>query len=248
MAPGNTGSGVRGDVLRLMPHDDSAPIRLVARAQFRIGRSIHHADLITRIQPDTPENDERTNLLGRIHVFGEIIDGHPTLRDGNGTGPSMNGSTFGGNPLTSSAPMQVERRGVLTLGEHFSVVVIPRLDATGGLHFENGSGPSDAAHTPRGAITFGPTTAEPTLLDAVWLFTRVDFALRPGGSPAWLPPADGNPGSFLHRGGCFWLCNASLPHHAVQSGDHPIDHGYAAPLDPSVPLRLGTKYYSVEIE
>ncbi len=233
--------------LHLIPHDDSHPIHLVARAQFRIGRSPDHSDWIARFQPETPDNEILTNELGRVHVVGEILGGVPTLLDGNGSEASINGSTFDGEPLTAGDATSITRRGVLTLGELYAVDVIPLFANADDLPLEGrsdlGSGQGDL----RGAIVFAPRRLEPTLRDAAWIFTRLDFALRPNGGPAWVVPQRGNPASFVRRDGCFWLVNTNLDVDALSLDDHNVTLGEAVPLSAGGLLRLGAREYSIEI-
>ena len=236
------------DSLRLTPYDESPCIHLIARAQFRIGRSPDDADWIARFQPETPENEIFTNELGRIHVIGEIVQGRPALRDGNGTDPSINGSTFNSQPLTATAGLPVRRRGMLTLGELYAIDLIPlfceRDDfLVAGL--PEWRGQLSEVH---GAIVFAPRLLEPTMRDAAWIFTRLDFALRPTGGPAWLPPDPGNAATFLHCNGEFWLVNANLPSGEIYVDAHDLSDGDAVPLTSARSLRLGAREYSVEVE
>lgn len=131
------GSETPGDLLKLTPHDGGTTIRLVARMQFRIGRSRAEADLLTRFQPETPENTRRTHELGRVQVFGEIIDGEVTLRDGNGTGPSANCSAFDGRPLAADVSMRLRQRGVLDLAGHYGFEVVPQFAMVEDVVIEN---------------------------------------------------------------------------------------------------------------
>lgn len=234
------------DSLHLIPHDDSTPILLVARAEFRLGRSPVHSDWIARFQPETPENEILTNELGRVHVVGEIRGGWPLLCDGNGTEASINGSTFDGHPLAAKVGTPVARRGVLTLGDEYAVDVVPLLadhdDFALGGPSKLGDGHADI----HGAITFALRRIEPTLRDAVWIFTRLDFTLRPSGAPAWLPPQRENPAAFIRRDGRFWLANMNLPGEALVLNDHSVKVGEAVPLSAGETLWLGARKYSIE--
>ena len=234
--------------LHLIPCDDSTPIHLVARAQFRIGRSPDHSDWIARFQPETPENEFLTNELGRVHVVGEIVGGQPVLRDGNGSEASINGSAFDGQALTAKSGTPVRRRGLLALGELYAVELVPLLAESDDFLVEGHPEWGGQQTEIHGAIVFAPVVLEPTLRDAAWIFTRLDFTLRPHGRPAWLPPKRGNPAAFLRCDGRFWLANVSLPDDAVRLGDHRITPGEAIPLAAGESLRLGAREYSIEIE
>ena len=236
------------ELLRLIPRDDSAPIHLVARAQFRIGRSPMHSDWVARFQPDTPENDILSNELGRVHVVAEIIDGQPVLRDGNGTEASINGSTFEGAPLTANVGTAVRHRAMLALGELYVVDVVPLFAEPEDFSIENHSELREGRPEVHGAIVFAPRRIEPTLCNAAWIFTRLDFALRPGGGPAWIAPRRGNPAAFLCRDGRFWLANTSTEGDALQLDGQTVTVGEAVTLSAGETLRLGAREYAIEIE
>ena len=235
------------DSLHLTPHDDSPCIHLVSRSQFRFGRSSDFSDWIARFQPETPENEILSNELGRVHVVGEIVAGRPVLRDGNGTDPSINGSTFDGEPLTSTTGIAVRHRGMLTLGEFYAIDLVPLFSEPDDFLVKGIPEWQDQHSEVHGAIVFSPRLFEPTLRDAVWLFTRLDFALRPTGGPAWLAPDPGNGASFLRCNGEFWLVNASLPHDELVVDGHTLSDGGAVPLTAAKTVRLGAREYSIDL-
>ena len=234
--------------LRLIPEDDSPPIHLVARAQFRIGRSPDDADWITRFLPETDENLIFTNEIGRVHVLGEIIDGLATVRDGNGVDASINGSTFDGEKLTADAATLVQKRGVLTLGELYAVDLVPLFAEPGDFLLDGNPAAQAGGAQVCGAIVFAQRLFAPTLRDAAWIFTRLDFALRPDGGPAWLAPQRENSAAFLRRDGNFWLANMGLPVDALGLDGESIGTGEAVSLAGARSLRLGAREYAVEIE
>ena len=236
------------DSLRLTPYDDSPCIHLIARSQFRIGRSPVHSDWVARFQPETPDNEILTNELGRVHVIGEIIEGRPALRDGNGTDPSINGSTFNSQQLTVSAGIPVRRRGMLTLGELYAIDLVPFYSGPDDFLVEGRPEWRGQPSEVHGAIVFAPRLFEPTLRDAVWIFTRVDFTLRPTGGPAWLPPDPGNAAAFLRCNGEFWLVNANLPNTELNVDGRDLRNGDAVPLTTARSLRLGVREYSIEVD
>lgn len=233
--------------LHLIPLDNSTPILLVAGAKFRIGRSPVHSDWVARFHPETPHNEILTNEIGRVHVVGAILGGWPLLTDGNGTEASINGSTFDGHPLAADVGTPVRRRGVLTLGEQFAVDVVPLLaesdDFAPGGHSKLGDGLADI----HGAITFAPRRIEPVGRDAAWIFTRLDFTLRPSGGPAWLPLARENPAAFVRRDGSFALANMNLPGDVLTLNARSVKVGEVVPLADGETLRLGAREYSIEI-
>lgn len=236
------------DFLRLIPHDDSPPVHLVARPQFRIGRSPDDADWIARFLPETPENLIFTNEIGRVHVVGEVIDGRAMLCDGNSTAASINGSTFHGEPLAVEEGTPVERRGMLTLGELYAVDLIPLFSEAGDFLIE---GPPEWRRDPAeicGAIVFAPRLIEPTLRDAAWIFSRLDFTLRPHGGPAWLSPQRGNPAAFVRCDGHFWLVNAGLRGGELRVDGRGVGVGDVVPLTGAHSVSLGAREYAIEAE
>ena len=252
------GCGTRGDLLMLTPNDGGMRIRLVARTEFRIGRSRAEADLLTRFLPETPENATRTHELGRVQVLGEIIGGEPALRDGNGTRPSANGSTFDGHPLDANSPRPVRQRGVLDLAGRFSFEVIPQFAAAEDFAIENLAAWKDGAARSNfgsatgmspllGAVTFAARAEQPFVRDAVWLFTRVDFSLGENDALVWLPPSRNNPAAFLRSDGGFWIVNAALPAGRVHLDKTTLAPGDAAPLVAGASLRLNTREFALEI-
>ena len=236
------------DSLHLIPHDDSPPIHLVARGQFRIGRSPDHSDWIARFQPETPENEILTNELGRVHVVGEVAGGRPALRDGNGTEASINGSAFDGHPLSANGGTSVRHRGLLALGELYAVDLVPLFCEADDFLIEDHPEWRGQHSDVHGAIVFAPLVLAPTLRDAAWIFTRLDFTLRPNGGPAWLPPKRGNPAAFLRCDGGFWLANANLPGDAMRLDHRSVPVGEAVLLGVGQSLRLGAREYAIEAE
>ena len=235
------------DSLRLTPSDESPCIHLIARPQFRIGRSPDDADWIARFQPETEENEIFTNELGRVHVVGEVVQGRPALRDGNGTDPSINGSTFNDQPLNANAGIPVRRRGMLTLGELYAINLVPLFSEPDDFLVAGLPEWHEEPAAVHGAIVFAPRLFEPTIRDAVWIFTRLDFALRPTGGPAWLAPDPGNVATFLRCHGEFWLVNANLPNGELIVDGYDLSDGDAVPLTTARSLRLGAREYAIEL-
>jgi len=167
-------------------------IRLVARPQFKLGRSREEADFLTWFWPRSPDHDAMSRRLSRVHVIGSVEDGKILIRDAGST----NESTFEGHPLLSEQNNRIEQRGTLILGHEYALDVTPCPSALPeGLHIDNirlWSGPPGATEPPmRGCVRFLPTNSEIALYDALWLFTDANFGAR---GP--LPPL---PGKFLDR-------------------------------------------------
>jgi hypothetical protein len=105
-----------GTTLKLEPIEEAGgtaapPIHLIARKEFRLGRSRQDADFLTWFWPRTAENDERTRRLSKVHVAAEIRGDRLILRDPG----SANRSAFEGQPLDETG-IVLEKRGTLILG------------------------------------------------------------------------------------------------------------------------------------
>ena len=245
------------DVLRLIPgHAEAAPIHLVARSCFHLGRAYHEADFTTRLLPETPENYERTGQISRVHVRGEIIDGEATLRDGNGQNASGNGSWFNGHQLPADPGITLSHRGILNLANEYRLEVIPLFhDHVSDCRFNDFSGETafveqetgHAADGLHGGVAFIPLDGQKPFCDAIWLFSGIGFGLDLDGHVVWdYYGQGGSPGALLHHENRFWIKNTALPEGAVLIGAVPLQRGQIAPLVSGQELRLGTRVYHLQ--
>ncbi len=72
-------------------------IHLVARPEFKLGRSREEADFLTWFWPRSADHDAMTRRMSGVHVAGKLEGGKILIRDAEST----NGSTFEGHPLGS---------------------------------------------------------------------------------------------------------------------------------------------------
>lgn len=173
------GSVEAGTKLKLEPGGAAAGtvrgIHLVARPEFKLGRSRQEADFLTWFWPRTTENEDLTRRLSRVHVVGKIKNGKTLLHDAGST----NESTFDGLPLHAEENNEIKRRGTLFLGHEYALDITP-FDTTlpGGLQIKNErswNGPPAKSLGVSGSIRFIPSNAEVALYDALWLFTDANF-------------------------------------------------------------------------
>jgi len=239
-------------ILRLTPRDVSfAPIHLFARNAFKIGRSLYHADFITRILPETADNEKLTKEIGRVHVLLERNGSEITVRDGNGEQPSVNGSRLDGATLTHDRPAPITKKSVVSLYRNYELEIVPLLSAYDrGCEIANEADwpGSDAGPVPiNGAIVFHPMHEQPSLRQAAWIFTRLDFALSPRGDIAWCDAgSSSSQGSFLHYRGNFWIANFQLPSDVLTINRLNIPPGSIVPLVGHQAIALGPGNYVVE--
>jgi hypothetical protein len=240
-----------GTGLKLQPGDASAaPIHLVARPTFTVGRSAQMADFLAKILPENEANNTLTNRLSRVHTVLDIADGQLQVRDGNGSGPSLNGSYLDGTPLLPDPPTPLTHRARLRLGEEYALELIALLAAPRTWEIENvaaWSGPQgDRAHALQGALICQPAHGQPVIRHAVWLFTEAGFALDAKDQLVWDTRDRGDsPATFHHHRNSFWLSNRALPDTALACQDTPIRPGEIAPLAPGQTVRLGARTYTV---
>ena len=243
-----------GNVLNLEPDGaDALPIRLVAGLTFTVGRSAALADFVTRILPENEANDARTNRLSRVHAVLEINDRQITLRDGNGSSPSLNGSFLDDQPLTPNHPTVLPQRGRLTLGEEFALDLIPLAAAeTPEWQIDNldaWTGPGEkAAPVPYRALVCQAVDGHRTTRHGVWLFSEVGFAMDAAGRLVWDTRGRGrSPAAFHYFRDCFWLRNDSLPEPVLVGDDTVLGRGEILPLASGQTLRIGTHVFAVHV-
>jgi hypothetical protein len=239
-------------LLKLLPQNLALPaVHLVARASFRFGRSLFHADFITRFLPENPGNDDLTNQLSRVHVLAEANGARLTIRDGNGDTASVNGTTLDDEPLDRDQPAALRERGLLTLGGVYSLEVVPLVTpATAPLKIASLDEALPATKAPElaGAVFFFPAHRQPAVRHAVWLFSRAGFGLDAAQRIVWDERGSGaSPASFFYDYGCFWLGNRTLPGDALEVAGVALAPGEIAPLRKGQALRIGTQHFTVEV-
>ena len=239
-----------GTLLKLLPANLALPaVHLVARSSFRLGRSLFHADFITRFLPESPGNDDLTNQLSRVHVLVEASGTRLTIRDGNGDTASVNGTTLDDEPLDRDHPAPLRDRALLTLGGVYSLEVVPLVSAAvAPLKISNLADAPTKAPELGGAVFFFPTHRQPAVRHAVWLFSHAGFGLDAADRIVWDERGSGtSPASFFYCHGCFWLGNRTLRDDAIEVSGVAIARGELAPLKKGQALRIGTLHFNVEI-
>ena len=168
-----------GTKLKLEPLDSAgqvAAIHLVARDEFKLGRSRKDADFLTWFWPRSAENDERTRRLSKVHVVAETHGDKLVVRDAG----SANRATFEGHPLSENENDLIDQRGTLILSHEYHLDVTP-FDSTleGPLSIANerlwSGPPAKGDSRVRGCVRFMPINSEVALHNAVWLFTDANF-------------------------------------------------------------------------
>jgi hypothetical protein len=242
-------------VLSLESRDESAvSIRLAARQKFTVGRSAAMADFVARVLPENEVNNARTNRLSRVHTLLELSEGQIALRDGNGTGPSLNGSYLDDQPLTPNRPTMLAHRGRLVLGNEFALDLIPLpLDSAPPLQIENlqaWTGPAEKKTSPPcRALVCEPVDGHIVSRHGIWLFSEVGFGLDAAGRVVWDTRGRcASPADFHYFHGCFWLRNDWLPGSIFSVNDVALNPGDIVPLLPGQTIRIGNHTFAAHIE
>jgi pSer/pThr/pTyr-binding forkhead associated (FHA) protein len=229
-------------------------IHLTARNRFLIGRSAAMADFVARVLPESDVNNARTNRLSRIHACAEIEDGHIVVRDGNGTGPSLNGSFLDGQSLTPTGPTILPHRARLLLGEEYALDLIPLtlIDPPDWkiTNIDAWNGPAERLPlAPYAGVVCEPAEGHGLSRQSVWIFSETGFGLDPAGRIIWDSRGRrGSPASFHYHRGCFWLRNHSLADPIFVGNDTALGWGEIIPLVPGQKLRLGAQDFTIHIE
>ena len=240
-----------GTVCHFEPADGSeltVPLRLVARPQFRVGRSRTEADFIAWVLPRNATNDERTMRVSKVHVIADTANGTVVLRD-NAT---ANGSVLDGQILDGTG-VTLERRGKLMLGGAVEIDVSRFDSGRAGdppiANERNWNGPRPTPAALRGALRCEVLTGdEVQMLNSVWLLTDTAFGTNHA-NPLVLdwPELDEIQGRFHHYRGCFWIENTS-ENGLVRVDNLTLPPGSIAPLASGQLLRLGARTFRVNIE
>jgi len=241
-----------GNILTLTPGDPTAAQwRFVSRSRFRLGRSAEAADFVAQFLPDNAENALRTKLLSRVHVVAEVRDEQLTLRDGNGSKASLNGSKLDGVALSAKVPTPFEDPGVLALGSEYFVSIDPVFtpdvweiaNPIGWLNFDQ------LAPATMGAVLVEPIGQPAPSLRTVWLLNRVGFQLNDGGQMVLDHRRNAiSPAMFFYQSTCFLLANISLPEEQLCLDGAPIAPWEAVPLHTGQRLRIGGQVFKVRVE
>ncbi len=242
-------------LLQLEPTDaHTTSIRLVARPRFNIGRSGQHADFVARLLPENDTNNALTNRLSRVHSFLEATPDGLQIRDGNGNGPSLNGSFLDGEPLTPNPATPLPHRSLLRLGDEYSLELVPVCHLLRRslpiANIDAWRGPDDQpAEKLSGGIVCVPVGGQPAPREAAWVFSEVGFGLSVSERLVWdTRGRSESPAAFHYFRGCFWLRNRSLPETAIVCNGTPLQRDEIVPLISGQKLQLGSHAFTVRLE
>ncbi len=242
------GCAQAGTLLRLVPVEGSSalPVDFVARPRFRLGRARQEADWVAWVLPRTPENDEKTRRISKVHTVFEATPAGIQIADGgSANGTALDGQTLSsGSRVPFSGHARLKLAGVYPLeAEHLGA------DASRSLDIDNLAlwvGPAAAPVVPAaGAVRFTPAPPMPAVHAAVWLLSEASFGSSR--SNAWTVTGVAEiQGRFYHHRGCFWLKDEA-PNDWVKINNTSISPSHIIPLVNGQRLRVGAAEFQVEI-
>jgi hypothetical protein len=239
-----------GTKLKLEPDDSTAHVpalHLVARDEFKLGRSRQDADFLTWFWPRSAENDDRTRRLSKVHVIAEQRGGKLILRDAG----SANRATFEGHSLSETQNDVIDQRGTLNLSHEYQLDVTP-FDSTleGQLRIANErlwvGQPSQGPAARRGCVRFVPILSEVALYTALWLFTDATCGASKM-NPLIIPELAEVEARFHYYRQNFWVEDLAGGS-AVILDEHKLVPGEIAPLVNGARLRLRHTVFRVTVE
>lgn len=239
-----------GTKLKLEPSDSAANgpgFHLIARDEFKLGRSRQEADFLTWFWPRSAENDDRTRRLSKLHVIARQQGGKLNLQDAG----SANRATFEGHSLSETQNDVIDQRGTLVLSHEYQMDVTP-FDSTleGPLRIANerlwaGQSPP-AAVARRGCVRFMPINSEIALYSALWLFTDATWGASKM-NPLIIPGLADIEARFHYYRQNFWIEDLAAGSE-LRLDEHMLAPGEIVPLVNGARLRLGQHTFSVIIE
>lgn len=246
-----------GTVLTLEPVGAVAgalPVRFTARPQFIFGRQRDACDLVTWFMPRSPENDELTRCMSKIHVAAFAKDTGLFLR----RQPGVPSTTLSGTAVGESEPgALLVDYGRLSMqavpGANFVVDMLHHA-AVGSAPpaAENGrlwpGPPADDKPAASGCVICRPVDRSAAFRNCIWLFTEAAFGS--GEENALYLPDSGLAsiqGRVHHYRSCFWIEN-SADTGTVRVDGQRLRAGELAPLCSGMTLRLGGIEFKVMVE
>jgi hypothetical protein len=241
-----------GTKLRLEPVDGAgktSAIHVVARDEFKLGRNSKEVDFLTWFWPRSPENDDRTRRLSKVHVIAEVNSGQLVLRDAG----SSNRATFEGHALSENQNDLIDQRGTLILSHEYHLDVTP-FESTleGPLTITNErlwSGPPISKTSPlRGSVRFMPINSEIANWNAVWIFTDANFGsskLNP--LVLDLPDVNDVAGRFHYYRQNFWIEDLPGGINVTVDG-HRLEHREIVPIVNGAQVVIGQTAFRATIE
>ncbi len=247
-----------GHRLSLVPEREGLrQLWLVSGPEFKVGKNHtapdgnreNESDWVAWFWPRSPENDEKTRQISRVHVvLGWLDAGLTGARDNR----SKNGSFYDGIPLASNDWMPIKGPGQLRIGADYALDLKIYPSALNGepavRNLKSLPGLPQPVEVPvRGAITLRPTACPPPFRESYWVLTDATFGTDEA-NPIHLPVETLAPvqGRFHHFRGCFWI-ESIAANEALQVNRSVLHPGELVPLMTDQTIRIGPNTYKVAV-
>lgn len=246
-----------GAVLMLEPVGGipgALPLRLTARTQFLFGRQRDACDLATWFLPRSPENDELTRSMSKLHLAAFATDDGVFLRRQPGVASvSLSGVSVG----EAEPGTRLQEYGRLSMqavpGTNFVVDMLHHAaegcepPAAENAHLWPGPA-VEAKPAITGCVICRPVGRRAAFRNCGWLFTEVAFGSGER-NPLYLPDSGlaSIQGRIHHYRGCFWIEN-SADTGTVRVEGQRMRSGELAPLCSGMLIKLGVVEFKVGVE
>jgi hypothetical protein len=246
-----------GTVLTLEPVGAVAsalPLRLTARSQFLFGRQRDACDLVTWFMPRSPENDELTRCMSKVHVAAFAKDDGLFLRRQPGVASVTLSGVIVGESEPGTALIDYGRLSMQAVpGANFVVDMLHHAAiGSAAPAAENArlwpGPPVDEKPAITGCVICRPVDRPPAFRNCLWLFTEAAFGSGEE-NPIYLPDSGlaSVQGRIHHYRNCFWIEN-SADTGTVRVEGQRLRSGELAPLCSGMVVRLGGIEFKVLIE
>lgn len=246
-----------GTVLTLEPvgaAGGAQPLRLTARSQFLFGRQRDACDLVTWFMPRSPENDELTRCMSKVHVAAFARESGIFLRRQPGVASvTLSGALVGesepGAPLVEYGRLSMQAvpgaNFVVDMLHHAAVGSSPPAAENARLWPGPAVNEKPAA---TGCIICRPVERSAAFRNCLWLFTEAAFGSGEE-NPLYLPDAGlaSVQGRMHHYRSCFWIEN-SADTGTVRVEGLRLRSGELAPLCTGMVISLGENEFRIQVE
>lgn len=230
------------EAVALVPAGGAQPgtLLLVAREEFRLGRSTQEVDYVAWVLPRSARNDVLTRRISRVHARVVLDAGRLWLSDCGTT----NGTAIGGVVVTERSQVPTGGTSEVVLGGEYRLVVDPSPVPFPGLEVEGLTGV--ARDVPCGAVRFHAVEGPGPERQPVWLLAQAAFG-KGRGCAIRLQDRDlaDVQGIFCSLQGAIWV-GALSAEGEVFVDDTMLIPGELAPLLPGHALKIGKRSYRIE--
>lgn len=161
-----------------------APILLVAKPRFQLGRRRASVDFVTWFLPENPENQQKTDTISRVNTTLFIKGNQLMVQDGEiledgKSKASAHGTLIDGQAITAAVPLNFTKERRLKLGQYgyeLAALQLPAVSPDGPLAATASSQSTPPTvvlpQRPFGCLRFLPVSCREVRVAAVWIFSE----------------------------------------------------------------------------